>query len=107
MQLKFTKARVDRFLGRGYKVSYVAIATHPVDARNNVMTTGIIQGISRIVVLACLVLASAWVCAQGQTVAGTAPTVDLTQLERDWIKAHPRIVFGVDRDWAPADPAKP
>jgi PAS domain S-box-containing protein len=65
------------------------------------MMTGTVQRITRRQALACLLLASAWVCVPGPVVAGTAPTVELTQQERDWIKAHPRIVFGVDRDWTP------
>ena len=34
--------------------------------------------------------------------AATAPTIELTPEERAWIKAHPRIVFGVDKDWEPS-----
>ena len=58
-----------------------------------------LQRFTRLVALACLMLASAW--AQGVAGPGAVPTVELTQQERDWIRAHPRIVFGVDPDWAP------
>ncbi|MEI6415291.1 MAG: transporter substrate-binding domain-containing protein, partial [Pseudomonadota bacterium] len=33
--------------------------------------------------------------------AATVPIVELTPEERTWINAHPRIVFGVDKDWEP------
>ncbi|MER2603751.1 MAG: transporter substrate-binding domain-containing protein [Candidatus Competibacter phosphatis] len=39
--------------------------------------------------------------------AGLTPPLDLTPEERAWIAAHPRIVLGIDQDWAPRILRKP
>ncbi|MFZ1828877.1 MAG: transporter substrate-binding domain-containing protein, partial [Candidatus Competibacteraceae bacterium] len=39
--------------------------------------------------------------------AEPVPSLELTPEERAWIAAHPRIVLGIDQDWAPRILRKP